>query len=273
MAGDRTVDGPDAGMDRRQSLDIGSLLADGVDGLASVTGAQFVVVLAGLGIVSTALWQTLFVTAIESLLTYIRENVDVTTTPEMQRAITELESVVDTLGLTVDLSVPVVLVGLFVLALVSEAVMIVAARAFADGALDGVPAPLATRRLPVATLYGFFGGLVVMLAVSVGMVLLVVPGVIVYVGTLFFRQEVAIADKGPLQAISGSWALTKGNRWLLLALALVLVVIGYVAGFVVGFVPGTAGTVVQTVVTSAVGVFAIAVITNAYVRLREPQRP
>ena len=47
----------------------------------------------------------------------------------------------------------------------------------------------------------------------------------------------------------------------------------FVAGFVVGFVPGTAGTVVQTVVTGAIGVFAIAVITSAYVRLREPQRP
>ncbi|WP_136687546.1 hypothetical protein [Halorhabdus amylolytica] len=272
MAGDRTVDGPDASMDRRQSLDIGSLLADGVDGLVSVTGAQLVVVLAGLGIVSTALWQTLFVTAIESLLTYIRGNVDVTT-PEMQRAITELDSVVDSVGLAVDLSIPVVLVGLLVLALVSEAVMIVAARVFADGALDGIPIDLATRRLPMATLYGFFGGLLVMIAVSVGLVLLVVPGVIVYVGTLFFRQEIAIAEKGPLQAISGSWTLTKGNRWFLLALALVLIAVGFVAGFVVGFVPGTAGTVVHTVVTSAVGVFAIAVITNAYVRLRAPQRP
>ncbi|WP_135663557.1 hypothetical protein [Halorhabdus rudnickae] len=272
MAGDRAVDGPDDGLNRRRSLDIGSLLSDGVDGLASVTGAQLVVVLAGLGIVSTALWQTLFVTAIESLLTYARENVGATT-PEMQRAITQLETTMESMGMAVDLSVPVILVVLVVLALVSEAVMIVAARAFANDTLDGIPTDLAMRRLPVATLYGFFGGLLVMIAISLGLVFLLVPGIVVYVGTLFFRQEVAIADKGPLQAISGSWALTKGNRWLLLALALVLIVVGYVAGFVVGFVPGTAGMIVHTIVTSAVGVFAIAVITNAYVRLQDPQRP
>lgn len=269
MAADPPDDGLDPDVSPDRSLDFESLLAAGVDGLASITGIQLVGVVTGLGILSTALWQSLFVDAIEWLLETAREDLD-TTDPEIQRAIADLESIPETAGLTVDVSIPVILVGLVVLALASEAVMLVAARAFADGALDGIPLDLATRRLPLATLYGFFGGLLLIVAIGIGSLLLIVPGVIVYVGTLLFRQEVAIADKGPLQAISGSWALTKGNRWLLLAVAFVLFVLGYVLTIVVGYVPGTVGTVVSAAANATVAVFAVAVITAAYVRLREP---
>jgi len=266
MAGDRPVEGP-GGTEGRESLDVATLLSAGADSAWSATGAQLVAVLSTLGIASAVLWQSLFVTVAEGFLTYVRGNLD-TADPELQSALAELDAAIEALRLTLDLPIPVIVLGLVVLAVAGEAVMIAAVRAFAGDHLDGVPLGVATRRLARATLYGFLGGLVVSLGVGIGLLLVVVPGVVVYVATLVFRQEVAIADKGPLAVISGSWTLTKGNRWILLAVALVLWVVGYVAGRIAGLVPGTAGTVVHVAVTSAVGVFAVAVITEAYVRLR-----
>lgn len=267
MARDSTFDESDGVADTPGSLDLDSLLSAGLDDMMSVTGGQLVGVLTGLGLLSTVLWQSIFATLLEEMLALVRENVG-TTEPQMQTAVSELERTLDTMGWALDVSIPVLVGGLIVIAIASEAVMIAAVRAFAADELDGIPADLATRRLAIATLYGFLGGIAVLIGVALGVVLLVVPGVMVYVGTLFFRQEVAIADKGPIEAISGSWALTKGNRWKLLALALVLLVIGSLVNSVVGAVPGTVGTVLSTVAASMVAVFSVAVLTTAYVRLR-----
>ncbi|MFB6200635.1 MAG: hypothetical protein ABEI98_01345 [Halorhabdus sp.] len=255
----------------RSPLDIKLLLSDGIEGVLSVTGGQLVAVLSVIGIVGTVLTQTLFASVLESMLTYARENIE-TIDPELQSAIAEAETLLDSMGLALDVSPIVALGGLVVVAVASEAVMIAGVRAFGDGALDGVPTDLATRRIAITTLFGFVGGIVLWIAIGIGLILLLVPGVFVYVGTIFFRQEVAIADEGPLAAISASWARTKGNRWTLLAIAVVLWIVGYVASFLGGFVPGLAGTVAGTVLSSVTGVFAMAVLTSAYVGLRNTER-
>jgi hypothetical protein len=267
MDDERPTADPDVDLGQSTSLDIETLLADGLDGLLSRTGAQLVVLISAVGIVSTVLWQTFQLIVSETLLTYLRENLD-PTDPQVQTTLTELESTIDSLGLTLDVSLPVIVAAILALALLSEAINIVAVRAFADGAVDGIPSDLATRRIGMATLYGFLGGILLLAAVGLGLVLLIVPGIFVYVGTLFFRQEIAIVDKGPLQAISGTWELTKGNRWTLFGLAVVLFLIGFVVLFFPGVIPGTAGTVASVVVSSIVGVFSIATVTEAYVRLR-----
>ncbi|WP_181685483.1 hypothetical protein [Halorhabdus salina] len=268
MDEDRPTADPDVDLEQPKSLDIGSLLADGLDGLLSRTGAQLVVLISAVGIVSTVLWQSIQLTVSETMLSYLRENFDLAD-PQVQTALTELERTIDAMGLTLDVSLPVIVVAIFALALLGEAVNIVAVRAFADGALDGIPRDLATRRLTMATLYGFLGGTVLHIAIGLGLVLAAIPGIFIYVGTLFFRQEIAIANKGPMAALSGTWKLTKGNRWMLFGLAVVLFLIGFVILLFPGIVPGTAGSLVSVVVSSIVGVFSIATITEAYVRLRE----
>lgn len=250
------------------SLDIGTLVSNGLDALLSTTGAQLTALMATLAIVSSVLTETLAVTVVRDVLAYIRENYD-TSEPELQEALIEFERGVEDMGFGLDVPIPVILAGLLVLALLTEAVMIAAARAFASNELDGVPVDLATRRLPIATLYGFVGGILLSLAVGLGTLLFVVPGLLIFVATLFFRQEVAIADKGPLQAVSGTWELTKGNRWTLFGLVVVLWLIGFLLGLLPGFVPGQVGTILNAVVGSLIGVFSIAVVTEAYVQLRD----
>ncbi|WP_158854968.1 hypothetical protein [Halorhabdus sp. CUG00001] len=267
MDDERPTADHDVDLDQPTSLDFEALLADGLDGLLSRTGAQLVVLISAIGIVSTVFWQSLQLTVSEAMITYLQENFDATDS-QVQTALTELEGTVDALGLTIDISVPTIVAGIILLALLGEAINIVAIRAFADGALDGIPRDLVTRRLGVATLYGFLGGIVLLVAIGLGLLLLVIPAIFVYVGTLFFRQEIAVADKGPARAISGTWALTKGNRWLLFGVAVVLFLVGFVVPLFPGAISGTFGTVASVFVSSIVGVFSIATITEAYVRLR-----
>jgi hypothetical protein len=250
------------------SLDVGSHLSNGLDSLLSMTGGQLVALLALFGIVGSLLVESLVVRIGRDGLEYIRENFD-TSEPEVREAVIEIERALEDMGFGLDIPIPVALLGLLVLALLGEAIRIVAVRAFASGELDGVATELATRRLPIATLYGFLGGILLSIAVGIGTLLFVVPGLFIFIGTLFFRQEIAIADKGPLQAISGTWQLTKGNRWTLLLLVIVLWAIGFAVGLVPGVVPGRVGTVLSTVVTSVITVFSIGVVTDAYVTLRD----
>lgn len=254
------------------SLDVADPLAEGLDALRSVTGAQLVALLTLVGLGSTVLAQSLFVQFGREILELIRENADMSQ-PEVQEGVAEFERALENTGFGLDVSIPVLLAGLLVLAVVSEAVMIVAVRAFANAEHDGIPIDLATRRIPIATLYGFLGG--ILLSIVIGLVavltfwLLFVPALFLFIGTLFFRQEIAVADKGPIQAISGTWAVTKGNRWTLLLLIVILWAIGFAVGLIPGFIPGTVGLVLTVVVSSVMSVFSIATVTDAYVRLSD----
>ncbi|QSG09390.1 hypothetical protein [Halapricum desulfuricans] len=264
----------------RTALDVGSVFSNALDELLSVTGAQVVAALALLGVVTTTLWNSLFVRAVEWTLATIRDDLAETDPeveaalqdPQVQDGLRELERSVESVGPTVDAPVPAILLGILALALLVEAAKIVATRAFAADELDGVPASLATRRLAVATLFGFLTGLalkiVITLTAGVTFFLLAIPALFVFVGTMLYRQEIAIADKGPLAAISGSWGLVKGNRWRILAIAVVLFVVWAIVWAVTTAISGTAGVIVAALLSAIEVTFGVAVVTEAYVRLR-----
>ncbi|MEF8825494.1 MAG: hypothetical protein V5A27_04005 [Halapricum sp.] len=254
----------------RQSLRLIDLLSNGLDSLLSKTGALLVGAMAIIGIVSSILQQSLAVEILTDMLEYVRENAD-TSDPEIQQTLDEAQRNVDAMASGFDVPILVALLGLLVLALVSEAVLIVGVRAFANTEHDGIPVTLVKRRLPAATLYGFLGGILLMIAIGIGLVLLVVPGLLILVGTVFFRQEIAVADKGPLQAISGTWELTKGHRWSLLGLIVALWLISLAVTLLVAplIAPsGTAGIAVESLFGGLTTVFSVAVVTDAYVQLR-----
>jgi len=256
---------------QRESLDLVQVLANAVDNFLSVTGGQLVAALAVVGIANGILGQSLLVQILEDVVAYTREALD-TSDPAVQENIDTIEQTVESVGLTVDASVPVLLIGLLGLAVVVEAVRIVAVRAFASGELDGVSTESATRRLPIATAYGFIAVLVTWTAITVlsalTFFLLFIPVVFVYLGLLFVRQEIAIADAGLIEAISNSWQLTKGNRWDLLLLVIVLFVVAIVIQVVTTPVAGTVGLVVSALLGSTEAIFGAALVTEAYVQLR-----
>jgi len=256
---DDPAHGPEGPADA--TLSISELLSAGVDALASVTGVQVVALLSLLGIAGTAAFQSLLV---EYLALAREQGLD-------PAVIESFEQQLGSLPLAFDVSAGVAIAGVVLLPILSEAARIVAVRAFADGDLDGLSNARVWPNLTRATVLGFAGGIVLLIATAFGLALFVAPGIFVAVTMVFFRQEIAVADKGIVDSISGSWTLTKGHRWDLLGLLFVLFLIGIALSLVTFVLP--AGSVLVPTFSAVLGtigsVFAAAVVTEAYVTLRE----
>src|SRR5205085_3796921 len=92
-------------------------------------------------------------------------------------------------------------------------------------------------------------GFVKSILIALATVLLIVPGIIVACGYAVVSQVVVLENpRNPLDALGRSWALTRGRRLIVLALAFVLFVVASLPGIVAGILAigglQDAGTVV-----------------------------
>ncbi len=78
----------------------------------------------------------------------------------------------------------------------------------------------------------------------IGLILLIVPGIIAAAGFLFTSYLVIDRGMGPIEALKGSWHLTKGNRWRILLLLLAIIALN-----IIGLVLLIVGLVVTIPVT------------------------
>lgn len=255
------------------TLDIGRAVSEGVSRLTSRGGLALLGAFVVLGIASTVAQQSLLVATLEALVRAV-EAIDPNTAGAPTAAeIAELRTQLQTLRagspLALDVSAGVAAAGAFVLALVAEALTLVAIRVFAAES-EAFPDDATARLLP-ATLNGFLGGVVVAVLVTIGLAFFILPGVFLYVVFLFLRQEVALEDRNFVDALAESYELTKGNRFQVFGLVVVLAVIG-IAGalpsFVVGvFAPGLVSTAVGLLISPVILLFGVAVTTRAYLDL------
>ena len=97
----------------------------------------------------------------------------------------------------------------------------------ASGTPEGVPSPLfiATRRFPTILAVN----LVFMLAIFVGTLLLIVPGIYLFIA-LYFSPMLPITEgKSSIDSIRGSLALIKEHWWRTFAVAMITIGVGYMA--------------------------------------------
>lgn len=76
------------------------------------------------------------------------------------------------------------------------------------------------------------GQLLVAILVAVSMVLLIVPGIILSLGLLYWSYLVVDKQLGPVEAIKASWDLSKGHKMNSLLFVRISAVVDAVAGFV-----------------------------------------
>jgi hypothetical protein len=129
-----------------------------------------------------------------------------------------------------------------------------------------------TRRIGRALVSAVGANLVVVVAVMVGFVLLVVPGLFLAVSFVFVVFAIAVEDARALEALRRSWELASGNRLRLFALVLVIgVASGLLGGVgsVVAVESPLVGQVVSVVLSTPVTVVGYGVVADAYVQLRE----
>ena len=178
-----------------------------------------------------------------------------------------------TLGPTLPLSPPVAGAVVFLMYLASFVLVATALRTFVTDETRTVPGEYVTRNLGWMLANYFVGYLVFAVALWVGFLLLVVPGLLLLVSLYFWYVLVAVEDQNFVEAFRNSWSLAVGNRWQLLGLGLIVVVAGavlYGVLFVVGSVLSPWTTLVAYAVVLAVfGVFSAATTARAYVQLAD----
>jgi len=99
----------------------------------------------------------------------------------------------------------------------------------------------AISRLPAAIAAGLLMGI----AVGIGLVLFVLPGIYLAVRFAFVGQEVYLGEQGPMRSIHRSWGRTRGHTWTLLGIFLAV----GVPLIVLGLIPVLGGPLRTTLVT------------------------
>lgn len=231
------------------SLSIGRSLQEGIARTVARNGLLLAVLMA----VSTALSLLAYNSALASLL------------PPMPQGTTVL------FGPALPLSPAVAGAATVVLYLVSFVLVVAGLRTFVTEETRALPGRHFTRRLGWVLVNYVVGYVLFLLAIWIGFVLLVVPGLFLLVSLFFWYVRVAVEDEHVWAAFKGSWSLTRGNRWSLLGLGLVVTVVGTVFYGVLFFVAVAASPWVTLVVYAAVGsvfaVFSLATTARAYVQL------
>ena len=218
------------------ALQLGQAISDGIGRILSTTGAALFAGLLALQLVT----QVGINTAVVGFLP-----------PEAAAA---AGSPGLSLPLPPEVGVALTLVGI----VVSTVYFVVLVRALSRPRreLSTLPSTLYTRRILRATLVTVLGGLVVSVAVSVGFVLLVFPGIFLAASFLFFIFAAGVEDRGAIGSLRRSWALARGNR---LKLSLLVVAIGVVGGLV-----GAVGTLLDVVGLGSLSDVAVTIINAGF---------
>ncbi|EMA19745.1 MULTISPECIES: hypothetical protein [Haloarcula] len=243
------------------ALQIGRAFQDGIDELLSERGAVFAGVFIVYGLLSSVVWASLSQAFTELFLGQLPSDAQV-----------NQAAMAGGTPLALDLPLAVAAVGALVLFVVNEALNIVAIRAFASDDREPIPDNVG-RRLGKTVGIAIAAGILTTIAVGVGLVLLIIPGLVFALLFFFVRQEIALNDSGIIESISNSVSIVTDNLLAAFVLAVVLAVLGFVLGGAFSLLPISLPpmvlTTVSTVLSSVVGVFSIAVTTVAYLQATE----
>jgi hypothetical protein len=114
-------------------------------------------------------------------------------------------------------------------------------------------------------------GIVVAIGISIGLVLLIIPGVILYLMWMVAVPAMMVENLGVSGALSRSSALTKGSRLKLLGLIIVFIIFSTIIGIPIGIISlispslSVVSSAVLSTVSAAVGAAGIAAV---YIELR-----
>lgn len=238
----------------RMSLRLGSAFADGIRRVLTRTG--------GILLVSLLVFQLLVQTSVNTAVLGV--------IPPESTAQIEGQ-----LGLTLPIPTAAAAALLVVALLLNAAFFVALARGLTRpiDELGSFPESLYTRRIGRATISVLGAGIVAGIAVSVGFVLLLIPGIFLAVCFLFVPFEIAVGDDRTGAALKRSWARSRGNRLRLTVLVILAGVIGGVIGVVgAGFDVARAavvGDVVTNLLSTVLFVGLYGIIADAYVQLRD----
>ena len=165
----------------------------------------------------------------------------------------------------------------FAITIATLVLAIVALRTFASDEREIIPREFQRRNIGLATLNLFVGAIVFALAVAVGSIFLIVPGLFILVSLYYWSVFVAVEDQNFVEAFRSSWALTRGSRLRLFGLGVAVVFLGFIVNVAVGVPAVLAGGVIGTTLVqiggAVVTVYALATTARAYDQLHTLEEP
>lgn len=179
------------------------------------------------------------------------------------------EQVSRTYPLAIDLPV-VVSAGLTILLVVVGTILaVVAMRAIYEN-INSIPTAEHTRRLPRTVGVILVVSVITFLAIMIGTVFLIVPGIFLAVCLVFSQLVVALEDAGIVTALQRSWSLTAGHRLRLFVLGFLIAILGGISGGlfgVLGIISPLTGNFLSALVMSVLSLYGLAVLVGAYRQL------
>jgi hypothetical protein len=139
--------------------------------------------------------------------------------------------------------------------------------------LDSIPDGAADN-LAKTIVFLLVAGIIQGILVAIGFIFLVIPGLFVLVSLYFAQVYIAVEGEGPLEGLSSSWGLAKGNRLSIFGLVLVVGVISFLGALVgqaVATASPAAGSLVSAAVSGFLSVFTTAALVDAYHQLTASQ--
>ena len=131
-----------------------------------------------------------------------------------------------------------------------------------DGVADGLLKP---------GVFLVIAGIVQGIAIGLGFIALIIPGIFIMISLIFTQIYIAVEDEGPFEALSSSWSLAKGNRFPLFGLGVILFVISLLASIpaaIITILSPIVGSVLNYVVTGFLSIFSWGVLVAAYQQLK-----
>lgn len=173
----------------------------------------------------------------------------------------------------VSLELPPALAGglSLLLGLVSLVVTIGAIRTFVTDETETLPREHFTEDLLWPALNLIVGSIVFGIAIAVGFVFLIVPGLFLLVSLFFWEVFVAVEGDNFVEGFRRSWALTGGRRLRVFALGAVFVFVAVVVSVAFAipgvFLPRPLGFLIEQVGSALLGVLFLATVAETYNRL------
>ncbi|MCD2201605.1 hypothetical protein LPA44_17220 [Halobacterium sp. KA-4] len=179
------------------------------------------------------------------------------------------EQIARTYPLAVDVPV-VVSAGVTILLVLAGMVLtIVTMRAMHEN-INRLPTADHLRRLPRTVGVILVVSVITFLAIMIGTVFLIIPGIFLAVSLVFSQLAVALEDAGVMSALQRSWSLTAGHRLRLFVLGFLIAILGGITGGifgVLGVISPLAGNILSAIVTSLVSLYGLGVLVGAYQQL------
>ena len=115
--------------------------------------------------------------------------------------------------------------------------------------------------LPILPFY-FLMAILTNLPITLGLLLFIVPGVYL-LGRLFPASPLLVAEhpQGPIAAIKGSWALTRGRGWAVAGLVVIVFLVGMLVSFVITAI--VSSVLIVTVGREGIGGVLVLILSSA----------